>query len=62
MEWMQLFFMVLAGLLAWLGYRHYKSSPEAYSLHNLSKSFNTLGVLALLLLLFIWLLVVMLRQ
>jgi hypothetical protein len=61
MDWGKFFFIIGAALMAWLLYRQIRSSPEAFSKANLSKSFFTLGILALGLILFVWLLVLMLR-
>lgn len=55
--------MLIAGLvLAWMSYRYVRGNPEAFSRANLSKSATTLGILALFLIAFIWLLVLFLRQ
>lgn len=48
-----LFAILIAGLLVWLLFRYAKNQPEAFSKENLSKSFFTMGVLALLLIVFI---------
>ncbi len=44
-------------LLIWLQVRFYKANKEAYSKPNIIKSMRTLGILALILILFVWLLV-----
>lgn len=62
MEWGKLLYVIGAALLIWLLYRQVKGNPEMFSRTNLSKSFFTLGILALLLIGFIGLLVVMLRS
>jgi hypothetical protein len=62
MEWGKLLYVIGAALLIWLLYRQIKGNPEMFSRTNLSKSFFTLGILALLLIGFIGLLVVMLRS
>lgn len=62
MEWMQILFFVGAALLLWMVYRTYKAQPGQFSKENIGKSLNTLGILALALILFIWLLVLMLKQ
>lgn len=51
-----------AGLIVWVLYRSIKGRPEQFSRENLSKSFSTMGVLALILILFIAFLVFMLRH
>ena len=50
-----------AGLIIWLLYRNIKSRPEVFSRENMSKSFFSMGLLAILLMAFIALLVVILR-
>ena len=59
--WTQLFFIILAIFIGWLIYRTLKNNPQAFSRANLSKSFYTLGVLALALIAFIAILVMLLR-
>jgi len=61
MDWGKFFFIIGAALMAWLLYRQIRSNPQAFSKENLGKSFFTLGILALGLIAFIWLLVLMLR-
>lgn len=51
-----------AGLIIWILYRSIKARPEQLSRENLSKSFSTMGKLALLLIAFVALLVFVLRQ
>ena len=53
--------LVGAGLIVWLLYRTIKNRPDQFSRENLSKSFSSMGLLALLLIGFIALLVVFLR-
>lgn len=61
---MESFYQILAliggALIIWFLYRSIKSRPEQFSRDNLSKSFSTLGMLALLLIGFVALLVMML--
>ncbi len=59
--WTQLFFVILAIFIGWLIYRTLKHNPQAFSKANLSKSFYTLGILALALIAFIAILVMLLR-
>lgn len=61
MDWMALLFVVMAALVAWLGYRTVKGRPDWFSKENLGKSFQTTAVLALLLIGFIAILVLLLR-
>lgn len=62
MNWTLLFIVIVAALLGWMLYRQIRGNPQAFSRENLSKSFYTLGILALLLIAFIALLVMMLRM
>ena len=59
--WMEILFLVGAIALIWILYRTVRGRPEMFSRENLSKSFFTMGVLALGLLVFIGFLVWMLR-
>jgi cell division protein FtsW (lipid II flippase) len=52
----------LAGLLIWFLVRIVRNQPEAFSKVNLSKSFGTLGWLAIGLIAFIALCILLLRQ
>ena len=63
---MQTLYQILAilgaGLLVWLMYAQVKHRPELFSKENLSKSLGTLGILALILILFVMLLVYIARM
>ncbi|WED42985.1 hypothetical protein [Legionella cardiaca] len=63
---METFYQILgligAGLIIWILYRSIKGRPEQFSRENFSRSFSTMGVLALILIAFIALLVFMLRH
>lgn len=50
------------GLLLWVLYRGIRGNPQAFSKENLTKSFTTMGVLALLLIGVVGFAVVLLRQ
>ncbi len=50
-----------AALIVWVIYRNIKGRPEQFSRENLTKSFSSMGILALLLIGFVALLVIMLR-
>lgn len=50
------------GLVAWLLYRVIRQQPEAFSKENLGKSFGTLGVLGIILIIFISVFVVLLKK
>ena len=54
--------LVAAGLIVWILYRAIKGRPEQFSRENLSKSFSTMGFLALILIAFIAFLVFLLRS
>lgn len=54
--------LIGAGLIIWFLYRSIKGRPEQFSKENMSKSLATMGILALLLIGFIALLVLLLRQ
>lgn len=51
-----------AGLIAWLLYRNIKGHPELFSRENLSKSFSSMGILALILIAFVALLIWIVRN
>ena len=50
------------GFLIWMMYRMIKGNPEAFSKTNLSRSFTTLGLLALILIGVVGIAIFMLRQ
>ena len=54
--------LVGAGLIIWFLYRSVKGHPEVFSRENLSKSFSTMGILALVLIIFVALLVMVVRN
>ena len=54
--------LVFAGLLIWGIYRSIKGKPDQFSRDNLSKSFSSLGVLALGLIAFVALLVLVVKN
>lgn len=57
----QLLGLIAAGLIVWAIYRAVKGQPELFSRSNLSKSFSSMGILALILIAFVALLVVLLK-
>lgn len=57
----QVLAIVGAGLIIWILYRTIKGRPEQFSRENLSKSFSTMGILALGLIVFVALLVMIVR-
>lgn len=62
MEWQKLLYIVVAVLVVGLMFWTVKNNPQMFSRQNISKSFFTLGILALLLIGFIALLVWFLRM
>jgi len=58
----QLLAIVGAALIIWILFRTIKQRPEQFSRENLSKSFFSLGVLAVILIVFVGFLVLLLRQ
>ncbi|MDF1758729.1 MAG: hypothetical protein P1U74_10610 [Legionellaceae bacterium] len=63
---MQTFYQVLGFigilLIAWILYRGVKGRPELFSRENISKSFSSMGFLAIILIVFVWLLVLLVRS
>jgi len=63
---MQTLYQVLGliggALILWILYRNIKARPEQLSRENLTKSFSSMGILALLLIVFVALLVFMVRH
>ena len=63
---METFYQILAligaGLIVFILYRTIKGRPDQFSKENLNKSFYTMGVLALILIGFVALLVLILRN
>lgn len=53
----QLLGLLGAGLIVWVIYRSVKGRPEQFSKENLTKSFSSMGILALLLIAFVAVLV-----
>lgn len=49
--------LVGAALIVWVIYRSIKGRPEQFSRENLTKSFSSMGVLAVILIVFVALLV-----
>lgn len=58
----QLLALLGAGLIVWFMYRTVKNRPDMFSRDSLGKSFSTLGVLALILIVFIAILALILRN
>lgn len=49
----QLLALVGAGLIIWFIYRTIKGNPGPFSRENITKSFSTMGILALILIAFV---------
>lgn len=62
MEWGKILVIIIAIGLAWLTFRTLRANPAMLSKENLSKSFSTMGLLALALLGFIGLCIYLLRS
>ncbi len=62
---METFYQILgvvgAALIVWVIYTNIKNRPNLFSRENLSKSFSSMGILALLLIGFVALLIFMVR-
>lgn len=54
--------LIGAGLILFILYRMIKGNPDQFSKENLNKSFFTMGILAIVLIGFIALMVIMLRN
>ena len=57
----QILGLISAAAIVWILYRSIKGRPEQFSRENLSKSFASMGILALILIIFVAFLVMMLR-
>jgi len=62
MPWEKILFVVAAIAIAWLITRSIRGKPQAFSKHNLGKSLQTLGFLAVILIIVIGLAVLLLRR
>ncbi|MDF1677422.1 MAG: hypothetical protein P1U32_01860 [Legionellaceae bacterium] len=58
----QILALIGAALIVWLIYRAIKGDPAQFSRENLAKSFSSMGILALILIVFVAFLVLMTRQ
>lgn len=63
---METFYQILAilgsGLVVWILYRTIRSRPDQFSRENLGKSFTTMAILGIVLIVFVAFLVFMVRQ
>jgi biotin transporter BioY len=62
MEWAKWLYILGAALAGWLLYRSIRGNPQAYSRENINKSVYTLGILALILIAFIGLIILLLKN
>lgn len=53
--------LIAAGFILWILYRYVRARPESLNRESLSKSFFTMGVLAIILICFVVLLIIMAR-
>jgi putative copper export protein len=53
----QILGLVGAGLIVWVIYRSIKGQPQQFSRENVTKSFSSMGILALILIVFVSILV-----
>ena len=58
----QLLGLMGAALIVWVIYRSIKGRPEQFSRHNLTQSFSTMGILALVLIAFVAVLICLARM
>ena len=58
----QILAIIGAGLILWWLYKTIKNRPEQFSKDKLTKSFSTLGILGLLLIVFVALLILFVRN
>ncbi len=58
----QILALIGAGLIIWILYSRIKNNPEAFSRANMTKSFSTLGILGIILILFVVCLVYIARM
>ena len=58
----QLLALIGAAMIVWVIYRNIKGRPEQFSRENLTKSFSTMGILALVLIVFVGVLVYLARM
>lgn len=63
MSWQPIIFVLLGGAFAWLTYNQLKRLPnDQFSKSSIFKSLDVLGILAIGLVIFIWLLVLLLKS
>lgn len=62
MNWHMILYVIFAGVLVWYGVRTVRNNPALFSKENMGKSFQTMGFLALGLIVFVALLVFLLKH
>ena len=62
MFWAQLFGIIAAAVILWFTITRVRNNPQLFSSANISKSFATMGILALILIGFIALLIILLKS
>lgn len=58
----QILGLIGAGMIVWFLYKSIKGRPEQFSKQNMSNSLTTMGILALVLIVFVALLILLLRN
>jgi hypothetical protein len=53
-EWLEILYFIGALCIAWILYSYIKNKPNSFSSANIIKSLHTLGILAIILIVFIW--------
>jgi len=57
----QILALFAAGLIVWFTYQSIKRQPDQFSSEKISKSFTSMGLLAVILIIFVGLLIVFIR-
>ncbi len=61
MEWTNILYLVGAAFVIWMIYRQVRNQPQMFTRANLGKSFYTMAILALILIVVVGLMIMMLR-
>lgn len=62
MNWQNILTIIVIALLIWWLFRYVRQNPSAFSAENLNQGFRTMGILALILILFVSFLVFLVRH
>ena len=62
MNWSAFLFFVIAALLGWWLYRTIKTQKNTFTKANFTKTLGTLGILAIILIVFVGLCIVLVKQ